>query len=51
MPGDETSFTIIAFPKPEIGPDFEDIFRETIAINTTGLRKIPEDPAEADRLL
>ena len=46
MPGDETSFTIIAFPKPEIGPDFEDIFRETIAINT---RKIPEDPAEADR--
>ena len=34
MPGDETSFTIIAFPKPEIGPDFEDIFRETIRINT-----------------
>ena len=34
MPGDETSFTIIAFPKPDIGPDFEDIFRETIRINT-----------------
>ncbi len=34
MPGDETSFTIIAFPRPEIGPDFADIFRETIAINT-----------------
>lgn len=34
MPGDETSFTIIAFPKPEIGPDFEEIFRETICINT-----------------
>lgn len=34
MPGDETSFTIIAFPKPEIGPDFEDIFKETIRINT-----------------
>ena len=34
MPGDETSFTIIAFPKPDIGPDFEEIFRETIRINT-----------------
>ena len=33
------SFTIIAFPKPEIGPDFEDIFRETIAINTLDYRK------------
>ena len=39
MPGDETSFTIIAFPKPEIGPDFEDIFRETIAINTLDYEK------------
>lgn len=34
MPGDETSFTIIAFPLPQIGPDFPDIFRETIKINT-----------------
>lgn len=34
MPGDETSFTIIAFPRPEIGPDFEEIFKETIRINT-----------------
>ena len=34
MPGDETSFTIIAFPRPEIGPDFEGIFKETIRINT-----------------
>lgn len=34
MPGEETSFTIIAFPKPEIGPDFEEIFKETIEINT-----------------
>lgn len=34
MPGDETSFTIIAFPMPQIGPDFADIFRETIVINT-----------------
>lgn len=34
MPGDETSFTIIAFPRPEIGSDFEEIFKETIRINT-----------------
>lgn len=34
IPGEETSFTIIAFPKPEIGPDFEKIFAETIEINT-----------------
>lgn len=34
IPGDETSFTIIAFPVPAIGPEFEEIFRETIRINT-----------------
>ena len=34
VPGDETSFTIIAFPVPEIGEDFEEIFEETIRINT-----------------
>lgn len=34
IPGDETSFTIIAFPVPEIGDKFEEIFEETIAINT-----------------
>lgn len=34
IPGDETSFTIIAFPVPAIGPDFEKIFEETIRINT-----------------
>ncbi|MCI9338298.1 MAG: aminopeptidase [Lachnospiraceae bacterium] len=33
-PGDETSFTIIAFPVPEIGEVFEELFRETIRINT-----------------
>lgn len=32
--GEERSFTIIAFPVPEIGEDFEKIFRETIKINT-----------------
>lgn len=34
VPGMETSFTIIAFPLPEIGRDFEAIFEETIRINT-----------------
>lgn len=34
VPGMETSFTIIAFPLPEIGRDFEKIFEETIRINT-----------------
>ena len=34
IPGEETSFTIIAFPKPSIGKDFEEIFHETIKINT-----------------
>ena len=32
--GDETSFTIIAYPIPEIGEKFEDIFADTIKINT-----------------
>lgn len=34
IPGDETSFTIIAFPVTAIGRDFEEIFAETIRINT-----------------
>lgn len=32
--GEERSFTIIAFPIPEIGEQFEEIFDETIKINT-----------------
>lgn len=32
--GKERSFTIIAFPVPEIGEQFEEIFRETVKINT-----------------
>ncbi len=32
--GDDYSFTIIAFPVPEIGKNFEAIFRETMRINT-----------------
>ncbi len=32
--GEERSFTIISFPLPEIGSRFEDIFAETVKINT-----------------
>ncbi|MDO4523636.1 MAG: aminopeptidase, partial [Eubacteriales bacterium] len=32
--GEERSFTIIAFPVPEIGEQFEEIFEETVKINT-----------------
>ena len=32
--GEERSFTIIAYPVPAIGKDFETIFRETVKINT-----------------
>jgi len=31
---DETSFTIIAYPVPEIGKDFERIFEDTVRVNT-----------------
>lgn len=34
LKGEERSFTIIAFPTPEIGKDFEKIFAETIELNT-----------------
>ena len=34
VPGDETSFTIIAFPVPEIGERYGEIFQEIIRINT-----------------
>ena len=32
--GEERSFTIIAFPIPDIGEDFKEIFQEVIKINT-----------------
>ena len=32
--GEERSFTIIAFPVPEIGPAYEEIFDEIVRINT-----------------
>ena len=31
---EEISFTIISYPIPEIGEDFEDIFADTIKVNT-----------------
>lgn len=34
IPEEERSFTIIAFPVPEIGPVFPELFQETIKINT-----------------
>ncbi|SNU08674.1 Thermophilic metalloprotease (M29) [Lachnospiraceae bacterium] len=34
LPGDSYSFTIIAFPVPDIGEQFEDIFRDTMRVNT-----------------
>ncbi|MEE3392807.1 MAG: aminopeptidase [Lachnospiraceae bacterium] len=34
----EVSFTIIAYPVPEIGNDYQNIFRDTIALNT-----LPDD--------
>ncbi len=37
--GEERSFTIIAYPIPEIGEDFQDIFREIVKINTLDYKK------------
>ena len=34
IPGEERSFTVIAFPVPEIGEAFEEIFRKIVEINT-----------------
>lgn len=34
IPSTETTFTIIAFPTPEIGEKFEEIFADTMRINT-----------------
>ncbi len=34
IPGDERSFTIIAYPVPEIGPQYPEIFDEIVKINT-----------------
>ena len=37
--GDERSFTIIAYPVPEIGENFPEIFREIVKINTLDYKK------------
>lgn len=39
IPGEERSFTIIAYPVPEIGAAYEDIFAETVKINTLDYEK------------
>ena len=39
IPGEERSFTIIAYPIPEIGEDFPEIFREIVKINTLDYKK------------
>lgn len=37
--GEERSFTIIAFPIPEFGENFKEIFKETVKINTLDSEK------------
>ena len=39
IPGDKRSFTIIAYPIPEIGDRFDDIFKETVFINNLDKEK------------
>ncbi len=40
--GEERSFTIIAYPIAEIGKDYEEIFQETIKINTLDAKQYEE---------
>lgn len=37
--GEERSFTIIAYPVPEIGPNYQEIFTEIVKINTLDYEK------------
>lgn len=39
IPGEERSFTIIAYPIPEIGEQFEEIFEEIVKVNTLDYKK------------
>ena len=39
IPSDQYSFTIIAYPIPEIGEQFEEIFSETVKVNTLDMDK------------
>ena len=34
IPGDTTSFTFIAYPVPSVGSNYQEIFKETIKVNT-----------------
>lgn len=42
IPGEERSFTIIAYPLPCIGEKFEEIFAETVKINTLDYKMYQE---------
>lgn len=42
IPGEERSFTIIAYPLPEIGEKYREIFRETVKINNLDAVKYEE---------
>ena len=39
IPQDSYSFTIIAYPIPEIGDNFEDVFEETVKVNTLDMEE------------
>lgn len=39
IPGEERSFTIIAYPVVDIGKDYEAIFRETVKLNTLNYKE------------
>ena len=43
IPGDERSFTIVAYPVPEIGDQYEEIFDEIIKINTLDAKVYEKD--------
>lgn len=42
IPQDSYSFTIIAYPIPDIGEQFEDIFRATVKVNTLDMEEYRE---------
>ena len=46
--GEERSFTIIAYPIPEIGENFEEIFEGTVKINTLDYNKYKAENCLAD---
>lgn len=42
IPGEETSFSIISYPLPEIGKYYAEIFKDTIRVNTLDQKKYLE---------